>query len=633
MLTANAVGYKAAGNSYIAFKVSDGTTKSTISVDITDLKKINGVTLAKLKDPVAGDGDEKNEKVYLAATADQDDQATLTANWDSNADGNADVQTDANIEHFLTAQKLADVFPAGTLLKVTTNEDGDVTGIATSVTQNAIKNISSATGAGPTTIDEGETAAADYIAQTAGGKDQVFKPGLTTIVTNGTKKLSISDDAEVWIANADFSTVKKQTYAEYTGTSLKAQNENVLIVPSGTAVKQVVILDSKTTLGDAEVASKEWGVVTESLVGYVDADHTNALKKLTVLAPDGEKVVYENIKNTMTGKAKGSIVYVELDSSGQVIRINDNTDMTNDGVDISVESALDKTEDKLSNNDDGFDNNSMLKDDDHTKWIVEAADGAVVAKYDGTKVTTTTISAINNEESMDDYNTIIYNTVRVNGNDIEASVIVAIKDSATAAYAAAKLALAGVEASDIQTFDRTDMDDLETAVAAKVAIELADATYTVSVSDPEIVTDTDNDGIVSTGDKVSYVVTISKAGYSKNIICTGTVVAHTLAAADITWPDAPTAVDTIGGTATVDAPESTTYDPHVTYTYALAAGADAKGWSFDADALEATYTPTTGQGSDQANSTTLTITATGDGEYITGSVSKQIALAETVDES
>ena len=421
MLTANATGYKAAGTNYISFKVSDGSSKSTIVVPIDDLKKIDGVTLAKLEtaaDPDAG----LNNKVYLANVADQDDTATLTANWDDNADGDDDNQDDADIEHFINAKALSVVFPAGTLLKVTTNEDGDVIGIATSVSQNIID----LDGNG----DPADIAAADTIAQLAGTKDQVFKPGMDTVITTAGKKLSISDDAEVWIANADYSTVKKVAYGDYTGTSLKNQNANVLIVPSGTTVKQVVILDSKNTLGDAEVASKEWGVVTESLVGIVDADHTNNLKKLTVLDPSGEKVVYDNIKNTMVGQDVGSIVFLELDSEGQVIRINNAADMLNDNVAIAAESTLDKDETDLSNGDEGFDNNSMLKDDTNRKWIVEAADGAVVAKFDGTKVTKTTISAINNEESMEKYTKFIYNSVRSNGDDIEASVIVALKGAA-----------------------------------------------------------------------------------------------------------------------------------------------------------------------------------------------------------
>ena len=424
MLTANAIGYKAAGTSYIGFKVNDGTSKSTITVDPTTLKKINGVTLACLEtvtDPT--DAAKLNNKVYFTPNAAQDDTATLIANWDNNADNNSKVQTPADVEHFINGEQLAQIFPAGTLLKVTTDEKGTVTGVATSVSQGFI-NLDG-------TGDPADVAAADVIAQTAGGKDQVFKPGLTTIVTAGGKKLSISDDAEVWIANDDFSKIKKQTYDEYTGTSLKAQNANVLIVPSGTTVKQVVILDSKATLGDSEVAEKEWGVVTEALTGRVDDDNTNVLKKLTVLNPAGEKVVYEDIKAGFAGPAKGSIVYVELDSSGQVIRINNATDMADDGVAIVAladAATLNKAETKVSNGDDGFDKNSMLKDRTNNKWVVEASDGAVVAKFDGSKVTTTTISAINNESSMKDYKTFVYNTVRKNGNDIEASVIVAIKD-------------------------------------------------------------------------------------------------------------------------------------------------------------------------------------------------------------
>ena len=424
MLTANAIGYKAAGTSYIGFKVNDGTSKSTITVDPTTLKKINGVTLACLETEVPGDAGKLNNKVYFTPNAAQDDTATLFANWDSNQDGNSKVQDDADIEHFINGETLAQIFPAGTLLKVTTDEKGTVTGVATSVSQGFI-NLNG-------TGDPADVAAADVIAPTAGGKDQVFKPGLTTIVTAGGKKLSISDDAEVWIANDDFSKIKKQTYAEYTGTSLKAQNANVLIVPSGTTVKQVVILDSKNTLGDSEVAEKEWGVVTESLTGRVDDDNTNVLKKLTVLNPAGEKVVYENIKAGFAGQAKGSIVYVELDSSGQVIRINNAADMAADGVAIVAlddAATLNKAETKVSNGDDGFDKNSMLKDRTNNNWVVEASDGAVVAKFDGSKVTTTTISAINNESSMKDYKTFVYNTVRKNGHDIEASVIVAIKDA------------------------------------------------------------------------------------------------------------------------------------------------------------------------------------------------------------
>ena len=287
-------GYSQALDSYLKFKVSDGT-EQTIEIPVSQLKKFNGVkaksfTGAEAAVP-AGDGSDY-EFTFVVDPADIDPATGAT-----------------KAKPFTDGTPAATLIPAEKLVKITRDDKDKIIGL---------------TVAAPTAVT-----AID------GDNKGALKPGVTkvttTIKTTDDTTAKLTDDTVIWVHSTKDgkTTVSKETFGDYTKTTygLNDLTPKPVVLVDKSAVTDVLLIETFDGTGKSQVFTESETDDVEGIVtGFTekiksDDSDTNYVKDVTILTINGSKITYDTLDETIgkTDVPKGKYVLLKVDKATEKI--------------------------------------------------------------------------------------------------------------------------------------------------------------------------------------------------------------------------------------------------------------------------------------------------------------------------
>ena len=272
--TSAGAGYAQALESYLKFKVSDGT-EQTIEIPVSQIKKFNGV-----KGTMTGEGEDGSDYEFTFVDSDEDPVFE-------------DIEADELIE-------------AGVLVKLTRDEDGEVIGI---------------TFGGEYFNDDPDVY--PTVTKIDGKDSNALKPGVEKVETNDGTTAKLTDDTVIWVYTTedDKTTVTRETFANYTKTTEKVSVLNEagvgpFVLVKGSSVTDVLlretIIDGESDTFVAGATSTVEGIVTGYSEKKKSGDDENYVYSVTIINKDGDKIPYDTLNENLTADDINNDTYILL---------------------------------------------------------------------------------------------------------------------------------------------------------------------------------------------------------------------------------------------------------------------------------------------------------------------------------
>ena len=291
--TSAAAGYTQALNSYIKFKVSDGT-EQTIEIPVSQIKKFNGVA-GKMTGEAGTEDDGSDYEFTFDATADEDD---ATASF--------------------TADEAKDLITSGELVKLTKDSTGKIIGIT------LVDNVTDGADIVKTTVD--------FAVDIDGKGKAVLKPSSSKVETDDGMIVKLTDDTNIWVhtVKGTKTTVSKVKFEDYTKTTLDlAAAETMKVFTKGSSVTDILILETITddvsnAFEIADKSSAEGIVISYTAKKNADGD-ANYIDTITIMEIDGTQVEYEASVENLAIPNEGDYIELTLDkNTGEIVGVASN---------------------------------------------------------------------------------------------------------------------------------------------------------------------------------------------------------------------------------------------------------------------------------------------------------------------
>ena len=297
--TSAGAGYEQALDSYLKFKVSDGT-EQTIEIPVSQLKTFDGVkakaftgTETTSGQPAVGDGSDYE----FTFTVDPNDK---------------DAQGHTKAKPFTDKTTASVLIPNDILVKITRDEDGKIIGI----TRGKVATV--------TAID--------------GENDNPLKPTTAKLTaTNTTAKLT--EDTLIWVHSTDKNnkiTVTKETFGNYTRTTkdlddLGTAGLTPVMLVDGSSVTDVLLTETFNANDESKLFAAGDSTDVEGIVtGFTEklkADKSaNYINSVTIMTIDGTKVTYNALDETSLATiAKDAYNLLKVDdATGDISGVKEN---------------------------------------------------------------------------------------------------------------------------------------------------------------------------------------------------------------------------------------------------------------------------------------------------------------------
>ena len=188
-------------------------------------------------------------------------------------------------------------------------------------------------------------------------------------------------------------------------------------------VRAVTDIKGGQVFKTATTETKVLGVATATEYKLNSDGETEQLAEIKILTVEGT-VDLDNIDNKIDPEkdAKNKIVIAELDAAGKVTKLNELDPITNAAVVEKVTFGRKVTSTSTD---------TLQVTTTGATYNVKADTDCLVVKYNGSSYSESSIGDINRDT---DYKAIRYYTSQLNGTDVKAKVIVAVKDATGAGY-------------------------------------------------------------------------------------------------------------------------------------------------------------------------------------------------------